>query len=1027
MALNLGEVTFRIGADATALEKAGKSTAKFKKVVDTTSKSLDANRKKTSALSDKMTDLSKSVQVALGPLSGVAARLTAITALANRNTAAIAGVIGGVIGFGVAAGKSVKAGVTLEKQLFQIEGRLKATGGAVGFTTDQLDKMARQLGDKTLTTAEEARKAILVLMTATSLQGEQFREVLGITQDLASLGFGNLGRQAQRLARVITDPLQNIETLRRVNIKFDDSEKRLLKTLKNTGKEFELISLIIKKFGLIQGVAENETEGLAGAMDSLSEIITNFLADASRNSGALQGLAKEIRAISAAFTQQAEATGALQKFGDTVRVIFVGGAKALTLFLENFEELMIIMAGFVAARVVLGLTAGIIGLARAFTVAGASAKAFALINKLKLFTSLKAFLAVIGLAAAAILLYRSNTKAVGEVVEDVTKLVTSFGNKLGKAFEPKPLAELTEELRKTKIEFALVSGAIPLVTEKMNRFGFVFNAVANSATFLDERVFRLADKFGLLGTALQITRVRGEDFILKFVGPAGVQLEKLNKTFAKMRTLKEFTELVKATRTPLEVFADQLNELADLRERAFIFFAKDSERLALALRAVARSAREAKKEFEDATGAGQILKEVAVDFTTTIASGLEDAISEGKALSEVFQSLENDLIKLILRATFFKPLEEGLSAAFEGRATSFGGDLAENARKFLVTIGFGEDATEDTNPAQQALDKQTAKFNENLFKLLTSTDQVQKVLGEDMIASMGKNITETQLQSLASLSASTGLKEVATAAFGAAAALQAITASVGGVGSKFDVRAIESRDAFEPLADFDSAIGKATDSLSFSSLQDLPGGGFGGPDDEGLEFIGKSKELLDSMDALTREFEQELIGATAKQAQEAILQAATVQTSTTSITLLGTSATSAALALQQVAASSGVGGIGGIGDIFGGFSSGIGQIGSTGLDFAGFGGTGGIGFVGPFAKGGDFTGGQNLLVGEEGPEIVSFAKGGRVIANDEIQGVGGGVQIVFNISTPDANSFRQSQGQIMSDALRFVQSGQRNT
>jgi len=349
MALNLGEVTFRIGADATSLEKAGKSTAKFRKVVDKTSNSLEKGKKKTAAFSDKMTDLSKSVQVALGPLSGVAARLTAITALANRNTAAIAGVIGGFIAFATVAAKSVKAGSQVEKQLFQIQGRLKATGNAVGLTVTQLDELARSLGDRTLTSAAEARKAILILLTATNLQGEQFKRVLGITQDLASLGFGNLGRQAQRLARVIKDPLENIETLKRVNIKFDDSEKRLIKTLKNTGREFELINLIIKKFVNIEGVAQDETKGLAGAMDSLREIVINFLADAALTSGALKGLAEEIRNISAAFLQQAEATGALQKFGTTVRVIFVGVAKVLTAFLQNFRSIVILMTGFVAS------------------------------------------------------------------------------------------------------------------------------------------------------------------------------------------------------------------------------------------------------------------------------------------------------------------------------------------------------------------------------------------------------------------------------------------------------------------------------------------------------------------------------------------------------------------------------------------------------------------------------------------------------------------------------------------------------
>ena len=39
----------------------------------------------------------------------------------------------------------------------------------------------------------------------------------------------------------------------------------------------------------------------------------------------------------------------------------------------------------------------------------------------------------------------------------------------------------------------------------------------------------------------------------------------------------------------------------------------------------------------------------------------------------------------------------------------------------------------------------------------------------------------------------------------------------------------------------------------------------------------------------------------------------------------------------------------------------------------------------------------------------------------------GDINVNFFITTPDGDSFRQTQGQLMADALRFVQSGQRNT
>jgi hypothetical protein len=76
-------------------------------------------------VSDQMTNLSKSIQVALGPLSGIASRLTAITSLANRSTVVLAGFIGAMIAFGAVSLKAVKAGSNFERQMLQLNGLIK--------------------------------------------------------------------------------------------------------------------------------------------------------------------------------------------------------------------------------------------------------------------------------------------------------------------------------------------------------------------------------------------------------------------------------------------------------------------------------------------------------------------------------------------------------------------------------------------------------------------------------------------------------------------------------------------------------------------------------------------------------------------------------------------------------------------------------------------------------------------------------------------------------------------------------------
>lgn len=92
-----------------------------------------------------------------------------------------------------------------------------------------------------------------------------------------------------------------------------------------------------------------------------------------------------------------------------------------------------------------------------------------------------------------------------------------------------------------------------------------------------------------------------------------------------------------------------------------------------------------------------------------------------------------------------------------------------------------------------------------------------------------------------------------------------------------------------------------------------------------------------------------------------------------------------------------------------------------------------MGRIQPFAAGGivnsptlfALRGGTGLM-GEAGPEaIMPLARGadGKL----GVRGGGGGTtHVTVNISTPDSNSFRQSQGQVASLIARAVERGQRN-
>ena len=116
------------------------------------------------------------------------------------------------------------------------------------------------------------------------------------------------------------------------------------------------------------------------------------------------------------------------------------------------------------------------------------------------------------------------------------------------------------------------------------------------------------------------------------------------------------------------------------------------------------------------------------------------------------------------------------------------------------------------------------------------------------------------------------------------------------------------------------------------------------------------------------------------------------------------------------------GGGGGGGGLFGGGGGGGGGI--LGGLFGGGGGGGGLfgGLMG-FANGGAFTVGGNSgrdknLMSINGSPTAKVSRGETVTVTPKGQGGGGGgITIVYNISTPDAQSFGESQGQLQAQAM----------
>ena len=118
-----------------------------------------------------------------------------------------------ILAFGASA---VKAFDEQQKAIAQVEAGLKSTGNQVGFTSEQLQKMAADLQKTTLFGDEEILKgATAQLLTFTNIAGDQFARTQEVALDLATRLDGDLKSASIMLGKALNDPVANLSALSR--------------------------------------------------------------------------------------------------------------------------------------------------------------------------------------------------------------------------------------------------------------------------------------------------------------------------------------------------------------------------------------------------------------------------------------------------------------------------------------------------------------------------------------------------------------------------------------------------------------------------------------------------------------------------------------------------------------------------------------------------------------------------------------------------------------------------------------------
>jgi hypothetical protein len=180
---------------------------------------------------------------------------------------------------------SVKAFDLQAKAIAQVEAGLKSTGSAVGYTSEQLQKMASDLQNKTIFGDEEILKdATAQLLTFTNIAGTNFARTQKIALDLATRLDGDLKSASIQLGKALNDPVANLTALSRAGIQFSKDQKSVIKSLTETGNLAEAQTIILDELEKQYG---GSAEAAAAAGMGPFKQLANAVMDLSEEFGAL--------------------------------------------------------------------------------------------------------------------------------------------------------------------------------------------------------------------------------------------------------------------------------------------------------------------------------------------------------------------------------------------------------------------------------------------------------------------------------------------------------------------------------------------------------------------------------------------------------------------------------------------------------------------------------------------------------------------------------------------------------------------
>jgi len=426
----------------------------------------------------------------------------------------------GLAALGAAATKFINAGeeaATSNARIRQVADSMGLFGDQTAAVTDKLVKQANATARLTGVDQNQIKASQALLLTFGELAasadatGGAFDRATQLTIDMAAAGFGSATDNAKQLGKALNDPIKGISALSRSGITFTDQQKEQIRTLVESGRQFEAQDMILKAIERqVGGTAEataNSTDKLRVGFSQMAESVGmallplvekivpvliglfEFMGD---NTGLIIGLAAAFGTLAGAVV----AVNAIMKVYKAVMLIAKGVTLAfnLVVMLNPIGLVVIKVGALIALFVVLQKKFNIIGLAikafkKAFEIAWKAIKKY--INNI-----------IDGLNAVIDLLNKIpgvDIPGIRKIGEDAERSAHSLGLLLGEAIKLNAVMDQSREpmgrfetsvrnIERESSEFATTLGRVNVELDPLN------NGIETATTRLDEFYDALDDK-----------------------------------------------------------------------------------------------------------------------------------------------------------------------------------------------------------------------------------------------------------------------------------------------------------------------------------------------------------------------------------------------------------------------------------------------------------------------------------------------------------------------------------------------------